>query len=946
MATSNRQPKWDIYEAAILLDGYLETLQKKHPRKHIIGRISLDLREMAVNRGMIIDDVFRNENGISYQLQSMDSAYVGHTVFVPATKLSKEIISIFRNDHDKYAEILEDAKKMISAKQNNRVAFFTWAESSLPSKRIKWLEDNILRVEKQGLSQKIITGSVFDITDVHTLEMLVTKVCKSKIFRVKYKKIYDAIIDDFSAYIYFCSQLETPEQMDADEEDDIYDSVLPTSISIESEPDILQVDFDNIANMAYSKPYSVAYCGKKLSAPTSWKNVYTSVIAELYADYPRTFDGLISPHGGVRVEFCRDENVAKSMVRAKKVSNQLYAETNFSATDLVKRIKMLLEKCDVDFSSVVIQYTNGNSQTEEFTPENNDTDIAAHEATFLLYLRKHTGLAEKTCSSYVSSVRSAELYAIGHNYSHCNLFRGTRDDVIATVSELYRDPSFLRYNEQQHHRFSAALNKLLESIGANVPGKYTMSFFSPEPEAKEVQTSNSAIVSVLKAHYEYGFKCGSLRELMRFRQFAEGMDVSVPEDNEQLASEILAAGTVIDDKVYVKSESLPIELQNIIAEIADTGVGVIYYERLMYVKSEWMESHVITSEEMLKEYLQKYIRGWSFSKKFMAKAPKRTEKDAVTEEIKRIWGDCSSVSVDELSERLPYIPQKNIWRVISGNNHFVLASEGVYLYLELFHISDDDIEAILDFVESSCNEKGFASLSELPVENIEEENYELTRSTILNAIYKKVLMCKYYLNGKILTKGSPELDAVTLLKQDIKNRDECTFDEVADKVVELTGVSNRQYAFQALYDEMVRVDKNRFVANQSVNFMVDAIDKILSSFIREHFCAIKDITTFAMFPVCGQSWNHYLLESYCYKYSKKYSLHVLHFNDKNAGIIAEKDFDKKYIEMLAIAVSRADVKLSPDTIGQYLFDAGYMAKSKYGRLDEIAQQAEKLRNER
>jgi hypothetical protein len=206
-------------------------------------------------------------------------------------------------------------------------------------------------------------------------------------------------------------------------------------------------------------------------------------------------------------------------------------------------------------------------------------------------------------------------------------------------------------------------------------------------------------------------------------------------------------------------------------------------------------------------------------------------------------------------------------------------------------------------------------------------------------------MRKYYLNGKILTKGSPELDAVTLLKQDIKNRDECTFDEVTDKVVELTGTTNRQYAFQALYDEMVRIDKNRFVASQNVNFEVDTIDEILSGFIREHFCAIKDITTFAMFPVCGQSWNLYLLESYCYRYSKKYSLHVLHFNDKNAGIIAEKDFDKKYIEMLAIAVARTSVKLSPDTIGQYLFDAGYMAKSKYGRLDEIAQQAEKLRNE-
>ena len=72
-----------------------------------------------------------------------------------------------------------------------------------------------------------------------------------------------------------------------------------------------------------------------------------------------------------------------------------------------------------------------------------------------------------------------------------------------------------------------------------------------------------------------------------------------------------------------------------------------------------------------------------------------------------------------------------------------------------------------------------------------------------------MLSGKYHLNGKILTKEKSELDAVTLLKKYIKDRDECTFDEVADKVIELTGSTNRQYAFQALYDDMVRVDRNR-----------------------------------------------------------------------------------------------------------------------------------------
>ena len=66
MALSSKQPRWDIYETVILLEGYLETLQGIQSKLQIIKRISADLRRMAVNRGVEIDDVYRNENGVSY----------------------------------------------------------------------------------------------------------------------------------------------------------------------------------------------------------------------------------------------------------------------------------------------------------------------------------------------------------------------------------------------------------------------------------------------------------------------------------------------------------------------------------------------------------------------------------------------------------------------------------------------------------------------------------------------------------------------------------------------------------------------------------------------------------------------------------------------------------------------------------------------------------------
>lgn len=939
MALSSKQPRWDIYETVILLEGYLETLQGIQSKSQIIKRISADLRRMAVNRGVEIDDVYRNENGVSYQIQSMDSAFKGQKVYVPATKLFTDAVALYRTDNEGYQKILGKAKGMITVKKNSREAFLAWAKSAFSAQRCKWLEENILKMERFAVAAKMIFGSIFDVTDTAELEAVYRASCKNKLFQIRHRKFVKNINEDFKEYIKYCSLKPDIREPASDSK---APTVSPETASANVKIGSFVVNFDAEESMTYTKPTSVSLFGKKLLRPSVWKDVYVCVIAALYEKHPDIFNSMQSFPGSRRIEFAKPQD-ADRMLSPKLVSDSLCVETNFSATDFIKRLKTLLTMCEESHASLKITYEKRLDTAVINKPVADMPLPPTSETTFYSYLQDVAKLAERSCAAYVSNIRSAERYAAEHNYTSCSLFSEDNEITLATASELYKDSDFIRYNEQQHNRFTAAINKLLESIGADIPQKAVASLGSDNKEIADSAEADSKLVAVLKQHYEYGFKYDSIRELMRFRQFADAMDIELTEDDESLKAAILACGTVIDDKVYCKSDDMPKELQKIIDEVFASGACVIYYESLFEKEQEWMESRVITSADMLKEYLQKNIAGCSYSKKFMVKGNRRSEKEAVTDELKRVWGDCPSNDVNDLGDRLPYIPLSNIWRVISGNDLFVLVSEGKYLFIKRFVITPDEEEDILEFVESACEENGFASLSDVPLGSIEEENYELTQLAIYNAIYKKVLSGRYHLNGKILTKEKTDLDAVALLKQYIKGKDECTFDEVADKVVELTGGTNRQYAFQALYDDMVRVDKNRFVANRFVNFKIDEVDSILSGFISDNFRAIRDVTTFAMFPICGQSWNHYLLESFCYKYSRKYSLHVIHFNDKNAGIIAEKDFNKKYSEMLAIALARTDVELTTEVIGQYLFNTGYMAKSKYGRLREIAHRAAELR---
>lgn len=153
-------------------------------------------------------------------------------------------------------------------------------------------------------------------------------------------------------------------------------------------------------------------------------------------------------------------------------------------------------------------------------------------------------------------------------------------------------------------------------------------------------------------------------------------------------------------------------------------------------------------------------------------------------------------------------------------------------------------------------------------------------------------------------------------------------------------------AYRALYDTFIRIDRDNYVDDSMVDFDVEAIDQILANVIIDRgFIAVKDVTTFVRFPMCGYAWNHYLLESYCYRFSDRYNLRYKMLNDKNAGIIAEKEISDDYDNMLAKAVARSNVQLQSEIVGKYLADTGYTAKKKFAGLENVLEKAASIRKE-
>ena len=97
-----RQVAFTKYEAALLLDAYLKVLSGELSRMDSVKECSRMLRLMAVNSGIEIDDIYRNVNGISFQMASMESAYQGRTIMKPATRLFTEMANLYMTDKKEY----------------------------------------------------------------------------------------------------------------------------------------------------------------------------------------------------------------------------------------------------------------------------------------------------------------------------------------------------------------------------------------------------------------------------------------------------------------------------------------------------------------------------------------------------------------------------------------------------------------------------------------------------------------------------------------------------------------------------------------------------------------------------------------------------------------------------------------------------------------------------
>lgn len=110
-----RRPKpWDEYEVAYLIEKYWAYKNKDLTKKQVIETISNDLREYAIKNNVVIDEKYRNSNGINMKIEELNYLFShGEHGLKNTSDVFKAMVILYENNPDEFSNVLTEAHRRL-----------------------------------------------------------------------------------------------------------------------------------------------------------------------------------------------------------------------------------------------------------------------------------------------------------------------------------------------------------------------------------------------------------------------------------------------------------------------------------------------------------------------------------------------------------------------------------------------------------------------------------------------------------------------------------------------------------------------------------------------------------------------------------------------------------------------------------------------------------------
>ena len=980
---------WDMSEAVIMLNALIAAREGRMSRKDAIVAVSSELRSRAKRNGIKVDDIFRNVNGITLQMSTMEYILTDGEKGMKKSsmpKLFQDAVAMYQNDRATYEKMLREARNVPDTK-SIQDQYFAWLETQVSPAQLSELYMIYTDIEDFCLKRSVIKKKLFSLTNLADIRKVMNTVDSNKVFRFTYKKKLSKMSSAMRFYYRFVK--EHPELLTQATPMKSTQNATPMETKpVEPSPELVEyretsapstvgtaaykIDFTNIRSLAFTQPTEYSYFGEEQAKVNSWTRLYVQVVKCLMDDYPDVLRSYINSKigGQGRCDFT-DEAGMNSMTAPKKVQDNFYLETNLSATDIAGKIKKLLDLCNVDCENLEVYYQKRGSAASltvsapKIEDCSNSSDSESIKEQFVCWMQQ-TGSASGTIRSYVSAIGQSSKAANEYGVCDTDLFLIEDANKLQQIlDELLKVPVFRKLNAQQHNRFRAAVSKLVayRSSTGTITAHTRLEEKLPELKAAEPvmkpqglpEETRIRYTEILSKHFgEDGYQTGRPIFRGRFKRFYAEKYGCPPAETDNRIDEIMSmVGTKRDDRVFPKQDDIQNDLvMEIVSDVLsafDSGATAVYIEAVYdkYQQPLADNLHIYNQDALASLLLAhangKYIQRYSFLTNNRSGA---NAQEDLLRIMKTFHQPQNYAAIHEKAWFLPYERMKTI--LVTTASIVNVAAE-TYFYAPNLPVSAVELAYLSSLMNEELSYHSYITdvrLMQLIAEKcpsiaINTDGY--TTYGLRNCI-GYILRDQFAFNGPIITLTGKELSMADVFTEFAKDHEVLSVDELSALSDEMSTV----IYWDSVLSEMIRVSATELVRKDQIKFDVEAIDEILDGICPGDYIPLPEVNLFLYFPNIGYPWNSYLLESYLFGFSKKFRLmHSSFIKTGVYGAMVRKDADfQDYRALLVDVLSKSNALDSTKDALQYIVDKGYQQRRRYEGIETVIQEAKLVKEQR
>lgn len=902
---------WDEQETAILISACEDYNLDKISKKAAIETVSKKLRQRAINRGLTIDSIFRNENGITMQFMLINELITNEKSGLRgASKLFVRMVEMYKHDTDKFEKILKEAREMCNQSINIRDLFSKWLSEQFSPAQVSEIFITYYDIDEDLRNEEVLGTSLLEITRLDIIEGILNKL---QIFH-RYSPKYISAVKLYRDWLLHNEQFLSDDMEDAESEneEEKFSAINKENAiddSNKEDTELMYVDYKKKGVYKNSQVIFFEYFGTREYGIETWSNLYEKVYQCLLDDYPHIINGQMSKAIG------------------------------YSADAIVNKVGQLLKICNIDAEKLVIayKYKNDESCHNQFRAAwgkyNQFSGDESFDTTSVKSETNNVDGKKENVALYMRLKSMASVYddVHGYNIEWIKSMMGLSIDIekLRTVLE---DVSWITKVEEDVYSFSK----------------------NAKPFEKTIEFDKESFVRVLMHRYQSGMRFDSI-DFDNFREtYADIVGEEINFTDKELEICLRKCGVLYQGRVFpaegIVNKSARERLMEYITSSFASGKQILYYKSIYFDLTDVFEyCFNLTDAMMLKPYLEYVCEPdeYYFAEEYMTKE-KNVKIDHSSEIEDFLLSMGKPLSYDEIYAGLSHISKEIIYNEIKSNPNIVLNERGHYYHYWIFEFTSEDADRISGFIGEDIEEDGYCIWSRVFVKiqkNMPlfiENNAYLTSIGIRNAVSKK-LSGRFNFDGEVICNLGQFLSMAAVYRLYGEHKAPFSDDDIYKFSKE---VSSGVIYFDSLSETVIRTSRKQFVNKNDVKFDVEEIDNALATYLSMGYMLIKDIDSFLVFPNVGYEWNAFLLESYLMYYSSKYTLlnNGRSLNNVAGALVRKGSGYDDFVEVCADVLANSDCVLTKQKALDYLADQNLLTRRSYSRIDSAIIKAKQIRN--